>query len=95
MSVRKKLIPQSTKQIKEFLKANGAPEVILRRDVAKYSCGFLHRDTLRNADSLGTGPTQRVIFGNKRQAVGYPLTALAAYMAGRGFVIESRNTDTA
>ncbi len=91
MSVRQTLTPQSTEQIEDFLKTNGAPPVVLRRDVGKYSCGFLHRDTLRNADSLGTGPKQRVIFGDARKAVGYPLSSLAEYMAGRGFVIESRS----
>ena len=87
---RKQLTPQTIEQITQFLKDNGAPAVILRRDVGRYSCDFLHRDTIRNADSLGTGPDKRVIFGAKRQAVGYPLESLAQYMAKRGFAIECR-----
>lgn len=87
---KKTITPQTIDQIEQFLKDNGAPAVVLRSDVGKYSCLFLHPLTVRNHDSLGTGPKERVIYGEKRQAVGYPIRALAEYMAGRGFVIEQR-----
>ena len=93
--IKREITPQSVEQLCQFLKDNGAPLVVLRSDVAKYSCGFLHPATIRNADSLGHGPVNRVVFGDKRQAVGYPLESLARYMAERGFVIETRQESAA
>ena len=87
--VQKQITPQTIEQITQFLKDNGAPSVVLRSHVGKYSCLFLHPATVRNHDSLGTGPKERVIFGEKRQAVGYPVRALAEYMLKRGFAIET------
>ena len=87
---KKTITPQTINQIEQFLKDNGAPAVVLRSDVGKYSCRFLHPPTVRNHDSLGTGPLQRVVYGQKRQAVGYPIRALAEYLHRRGFVVETR-----
>ncbi len=76
-------------QIIKLLRDNGAPDIIIRRDVGKYSCGFVHPLTVRNADSRGYGPDQRMLLGS-RKAVGYPIASLARYMAGRGFYFEEQ-----
>lgn len=91
MSQKTQSSPLTENEIVKFLEDNGAPAVILRKDVAKYSCKFLNPSTLRNADSLGSGPSERIIFGDKKKAVGYPLKSLAGYMVRRGFVIERRD----
>ena len=90
---QKQITPQTIEQITQFLKDNGAPPVTLRSKLPLFTCGFVHNRTVTNHDSLGIGPKERVIFGNQRQAVGYPLESLAEYMAERGFVIESRQDD--
>ena len=72
-------------QIVEYLKKNGAGEVVRRPDVGKVTNGFLHPATLANKDCEGCGPDSRVLFGHR---VGYPIESLARYMASKGFFIE-------
>ena len=77
-------------RIINFLKSNGAGSHVRRADLKKVSCGMLNSGTMANADSNGTGPDERVVFGSIGK-VSYPVESLARYMEERGFVIEMRS----
>ena len=88
--VAKAEVEQATVEaVIKFLKENGAGSVIKRSKVARVTCDFCMPGTCRNDDSLGRGPDERMLFGTRGE-VGYPIESLARYMAGRGFVIESK-----
>jgi len=86
--------PATITAIIEFLKANGAGTHIKRSKTEIYTCDLVVATTVRNDDSLGRGPDEKVFFGKKRE-VCYPIESFARYMARRGFVIETRNVEAA
>ena len=73
----------------EFLKANGAGTLVKRTKVNIHTCDFVMPGTIRNDDSLGRGPDERILFGTKRE-VAYPVESLARYMLQRGFKVVKR-----
>lgn len=95
MSKPKVAVEQSkVEAVVKFLKENGAGTVVKRSKVNIFTCDFVMPGTARNDDSLGRGPDERILFGTKGE-VGYPIESLARYMAGRGFVIETRQESAA
>lgn len=56
------------------------PPLVLRSQIYSITGGLVANKTLANADSLGTGPSQRVLCGSR---IAYPKKALIEWLHGK------------